>query len=255
MDSEGEGTGVQRRYARAPIVEAVINIQVRYAEGSFDALLSAADKAFGATLPRKQDIRMVSLSIEANQSGIRSSNEFGGRAGIKFTNDASDRVLQIRQEGFAYSHLAPYTSWEIFSGEARPLWQRFLDSCQPDRVVRLAPRYINRLKLPQGAIRLEDYLNFHPAMPEQFGPMQGFMSQVQLPQTSVGQDAVALVTVASEPSTDQGFQAVVLDIDAFQVVDLPPSDHGVWAQLERLRDKKNELFEAALTDHMKGLIA
>jgi len=254
MPGEAAPPAGRRIYRNAPIVEAVINIQVRFPEGQFERLLPSGDSAFSGDFPQKQEMRLLRMDFQFGPDGLKTKSppmDKGPPAGLKFSSAANDRVLQLRQEGFAYSHMAPYTNWEVFSGEARPLWQRFIDVFQPERVTRLAARYINRLRLPPGEIRLQDYMHFYPETPPAFGSIQGLMAQVQLPQPSVGQKALALLTLASEPSADPAFQPMVLDIDVFEMVDLSPTDPVVWHQLEALRDKKNELFEAALTERMK----
>lgn len=248
----GERVLHRQPYAHPPIVEAVINIQVRYPAGRVESLLLAGETAFAPDFARKQQLQVLNFNISADQAGsVSGGAPAQNLLGSKFSNDANSRIFQLRQEGFAYSHLEPYTTWEDLRGDAEPLWRRFRDVCQPERVTRLAAKYVNRLKLGPGAIPLGEYLNFYPESPDSFGPIQAFVSQVQLPQPMVGTKALALVTVASEQNSDPRVTSLVLDIDVFEEVDLAPDDPQIWQKLERMRDAKNEIFEAALTTTMK----
>jgi uncharacterized protein (TIGR04255 family) len=45
----------------------------------------------------------------------------------------------------------------------------------------------------------------------------------------------------------------VLDIDVFRTVDIPQTDPELWDLFEQLRKKKNEVFEACITEEARRL--
>jgi uncharacterized protein (TIGR04255 family) len=47
--------------------------------------------------------------------------------------------------------------------------------------------------------------------------------------------------------------SLVLDIDVFRTVDIPQTDPELWNLFEQLRKKKNEVFEACITDAARRL--
>ena len=161
----------------------------------------------------------------------------------------------LQQHSFSYSHLAPYTQWELFSSECKKLWRLFLDRGKPVQVTRLGVRNINRLKLPPGDIELSEYLNFAPDFPGVFGTVGDVLMRIRGPQLAVGPGGRAIVTLASEHSEAKDHQPVVLDIDIIVESRWSPDEVALWDQLERLRERKNELFEACITDATRKLFA
>lgn len=239
-----------RRYPNPPIVEAVINLHVTFPGGDVEPSLARAAKTF-ADFGRAQDLNVVDLNVQEGKDGQIRSDTVKKRFGLKFSNEANDRILQIRSEGFAYSHMSPYATWETFSTEARALWDLFADDCSPVQVTRIAIRYINRLKLPFAVLELADYLKFYPEVPASLGIIEGVLCRVQLPQPKVSPKSSALVTLATEPSVDANIQSLVLDIDVFDHVAMSPNDPRIWDSLLNMRDIKNHIFEESLTDKMK----
>lgn len=240
-------------YRNAPIVEAIISINVTLPDGSAETAMEVAEKTFAHRFPRSQALRRFNVQVKAEAARETTGSFSHGPGGWKFTSENDARVLQILPEMFVYSHLQPYTSWRTFSNEARELWQAYLDAVQPHKVVRIELRYINRLRLPQ-EFELNAYLNYFPATPEAFGALRGLVTQVQLPQPGIAPDAVALVTIASEPSSDPTGSAMALDIDIFSTLAMAASDPRIWQTLDDFRMRKNRLFEAAITDKLKEAI-
>jgi uncharacterized protein (TIGR04255 family) len=73
-----------------------------------------------------------------------------------------------------------------------------------------------------------------------------------------GHKAVARITSATAAPPSAGISSILLDIDAYRQVDLTLSDEGasntLWSVLDDLRDAKNFVFEACITDATRGLI-
>lgn len=242
-------------YSRAPIVEAVIDIQVERPGDSSSAaadILAYADAVSGS-FPNRLPIRLMNVSVSADAAGQLTNTAEQSGVGWRVANEKNDRVLQIQSHAFTYSHMPPYTKWEVFRGEAEPLWTRYVEFCRPTKVRRIAVRYINRLKLPIGRFELSEYLSFSPDVPKTFSPLQAFLMQVQLAQPDIAPTAKSVITAATEVPSEP-YTPVVLDFDVFLEVDLAANDPQIWTYLQVLRDKKNELFEGSITPRMKEMI-
>lgn len=232
-------------YPKAPVVEAVIDIQVRLGEGG-DECVTRLSEELGGRFPQKNEMHLVEMELRPDGTSVQ-RNAIGWR----LTNVKGDRVLQVRRQGFTYSHMSPYTHWSVFSGEARSLWAEFVQSCSPDLITRVAVRYINRLKLPRGPVKLEDYLAVYPMLPSVYEPVQGLLLQVQGRHEAIDPFCKSVVTIASEQSSEPAFQPMLLDIDVSVEKELKPTENECWNLLERLRVRKNELFEAAITSKLR----
>ena len=59
-------------------------------------------------------------------------------------------MAQFRVDGFTFSKMVPYTSWEEVFAEALRLWRVYVQVASPRQVARIAVRYINRMRVPGG---------------------------------------------------------------------------------------------------------
>ncbi|MGH2516962.1 MAG: TIGR04255 family protein, partial [Ktedonobacterales bacterium] len=55
------------------------------------------------------------------------------------------------------------------------------------------------------------------------------------------------------PQTDPAIFPVILDFDLFREQEWVSDDEGIWQFLEQLRERKNTLFEASITDAARKL--
>jgi uncharacterized protein (TIGR04255 family) len=63
-----------------------------------------------------------------------------------------------------------------------------------------------------------------------------------------------ILNQALVPPPHPNMASVLLDIDLFREVDVPANEDDLWTFFERLRQRKNEIFEACITEPMKELI-
>jgi uncharacterized protein (TIGR04255 family) len=82
--------------------------------------------------------------------------------------------------------------------------------------------------------------------------MTGFIMQVQVPQLDI--ESMLTVNQAVVPPPRQGVLSVALDLDLFRVVQWNPNDDElVWGFFDKLRERKNEAFEASITNSTREL--
>ena len=75
---------------------------------------------------------------------------------------------------------------------------------------------------------------------------------VQMPQPDL--DCMAVINQALSEPVKAGHISVILDIDIFRLGIESWQDSDVWSFLDKLRDRKNEIFECCITDRTRGLI-
>lgn len=245
----------ERPYPNAPIIEAVIDLHIEYPAADAIETLRKFAETISPSFPRMEPLHEIRVQIDGELDGQASKTTHAQQTGWRLFNADGDRILVLQRVAFTYSHSAPYTRWEIFGAECEQLWRRFVDLCKPIRVTRLAARNINLLKLPAGQIDLTDYLNIGPELPDSLGVVSGVVLQVQIPQPSVSLRGHSTVTLASQQSNATDHQPMILDIDMFEEGDWSPADPVMWQQLERLRHRKNDIFEACVTDKTRRLFA
>jgi uncharacterized protein (TIGR04255 family) len=244
-----------QHYARAPIAEAVIDLNVSFGEVPSIEKIEQFARQFKTDFPQMQRINALSMAVgHDGQNGAISSNTSSSPLGVRMTNAKGDRVLQIRRQGFSYSHLQPYSEWETFSGDMKPLWERYVGEFAPTAVTRLAVRYINRITVPQG-VNLDDYLNVTPRLLGSVCPeVEGYFLQLVLPQPDLGEEWKAIINTGLEAAPSPDVMSVLLDIDLFCASTAGVKDSEVWPILNQLRQRKNDIFEAAITDEVRRMI-
>lgn len=244
----------KRLYKRAPIIEAVIDLNLKWKEPPKSDVLGACRTKLAENFPTQNPIHTVHMGM-ARQPDDGNFRFTSGQkeVGLKLTSKANDRVVQITHRTFTYSHLAPYTRWELFRDEARSVWNAFLDTCTPEAVTRIAVRYINRIVVPEPVFELYDYFHLYPRLPEDVPQdVSGYLLQLQMPQNDIG--SLAVINMAMDISKAPTEIAILLDLDVFSPADEQPKSETIWSRLEQLRDRKDLLFEACITDKTRSLI-
>ena len=154
----------------------------------------------------------------------------------------------------AYSHMPPYTNWENFVEEMRPLWDAYVQTLKVVAVTRLAVRFINRLQIATG-VDIDEYVRLGPRIPAEVSKeFVGYFMQLVLPVSDLGPEFRTIVNTGVEPGTSPSASALVLDIDVFCEKRISIDGDGLWKTLERLRAHKNKVFEASITDKVREMI-
>lgn len=239
-------------YAHPPITEAVLDLRVDELDVDASVLLEVV-KAF----PEFQEIKdlqhvtgELELTLEDKTAKAHASSRFIGFAA---SNTQHTRVLQVRKNGFALSHLAPYQSWEALECDAQRYWKRFRDTLSPS-VVRMATRYINRFDLPSsGRLDFADYFETIPRIPKALDTgLAGFFMQLILPQPDLGAMAIVNQAMAQPPNPETS--SLILDIDLFIENGVPQDEETLWDKFGDLRTRKNKIFEDCLKETAREVI-
>lgn len=228
--------------SRAPVVEGLIDLRVERSQFvTLDALKGCAD-GLAADFPAREELRQFMGQFSFSPEGGPS---FAAQApapiGLRLRSSDGRWVVQFRLDGFTISRLEPYTSWDELTKRAKDLWSKYASVAQPQKIERVAARYINRIPLPQGEPFDKIFnttFNIAAALPQ---AVAGFLLRVVIPFESEG--AMAIVTQAlPENSHDCTF-----DLDAFAMLPAGFSEPEAWSKLEQLRHVKNRLFFESLT--------
>jgi uncharacterized protein (TIGR04255 family) len=248
-------------YSRAPITEAIIDLRIVPAQGFSVESLVPIREAVADRYPIQEEEQLQYQQMSFVGTDLLQTGGGHQINGFRFVSEDKREIFYTRLDGFAFSTKAPYDRWESFRDEARSLWNLYSSVAMPEGVTRAAMRYINRIDVPgAGAgIRLEDYLRTYPEFSVDFPEasfMNNFFMQLQLWQQDLG--CWLIINEAPDVSPEEGTLSVRLDLDLFREQYEEPwpvdDDTMVWEFLERLHDRKNEVFEASITNRTRRLI-
>ena len=237
-------------YAHPPIVEAVLDIQVELPVGTSLADLERCQRKIRKDYPTQKTVQQVSGEVTLGTSVTTStSSEF---TGYVFSSSDGKQLFQAKRTSFTHNRLAPYLGWDGFFGESQRLWEEYRRVLRPNRVTRLALRYINRFDIPFPAVKLEDYFRTYLEVARDLPQtLAGFFLQFHLPLPDE-KATVAITKTLVEPVVP-GSTSVLLDLDLYRTDELP-TDFDIWPLFDALRLCKNRVFEACITDTCRELI-
>lgn len=240
-------------YSRAPITEAIVDIKVILSETlSADKILEIHPHIL-EHFPTTEPLYVDSLTVQAGPDiQVQTSRQHNG---FLFRSADGKRIFQATLQGFTFNLLAPYTSWEEFSSDARYLWGIYKDICKPASVTRVAVRYINQINIPvKGQIELREYLKIVPEVTPDLPQknLSSFFMQLQIPQEDLNCMLVINETLTLPPSPE--FISIILDIDLFRQQFWKSDDEDIWSFLTQLRDRKNLIFRKSITEKTEELI-
>jgi uncharacterized protein (TIGR04255 family) len=239
------------QYERAPITEALIDIRVQVPDVFNTVALERVYDLVRDHYPVKQKRLFL---VEGR---ISAGDEVGASAtqkpwGFAFVSEDAKQVFQARLDGFTFSRLRPYGTWNDLRDEARRLWGLYRSVSNPPKILRVAVRYINQIDIPQSGIEYKDYFRTVPEVsPDLPQRLSGFFMQLQFPQDDFGGQLV-LTQTAITPATPST-TSVILDLDVSKDGADIATDDEAWRLLEILRNRKNEFFEGCITDRARQL--
>lgn len=241
---------VQRHYQKPPITEAIIDLRVELPPASNVIELNKAHGGEEVTYPT---VEQLYAAFGQMQIGPQVSATAGSQhIGYLFRSGEGRQIYQARLDGFTMSRLAPYENWESLRDEARRLWDIYRSVANPSKVSRVAVRYINRIDIPLPLKDFKDYLRTAPEVsPDLPQGLAGYFMQLTIPLEDI--TSLALINETIIEPASQNVVSVVLDIDIFRNAELPADEEGIWAFFGELRNRKNDVFEACITDEAREL--
>jgi uncharacterized protein (TIGR04255 family) len=241
-------------YNKPPIIEAVI--EFRFAT---PVPFSEADKAAKRALsyyPVDQTDFEFQTQMEAASGRVLSTKQ--AAVGRRLSSSDRAEVLLIGTQALLFAQLAPYPGWDVFFNRVMRDYDRVKESLGHREFARVGVRYINRLDIPTKL----------SAPPPEGSPTQ-FLN-LGIPTIPIGGDRPKAYTFQIDKSLDEytlltlisatveplvpNTWALVLDLDLGRTVEIPKRDDELWAMIEQLRDLKNQVFEACITDATRKLI-
>lgn len=230
------------RLSLAPVVEGLIDIHVEPGQyATLEGLKACAD-ALAAEFPSSEELRRLTGQFSISPEGGPTFAAQGpAPIGIMLRSADGLWAAQFRIDGFTVSRLEPYTSWNDLKARAMLLWAKYSAAVRPQKIVRIATRFINRIALPPGESFDKTFnttFNIAAALPQ---AVASFLFRVVIPFPN--ESAVAIVTQALPENS----QDCIFDLDAFALIPEGISESDAWAKIEQLRSVKNRLFFESLT--------
>lgn len=236
--------------------------------------LNAVDLAIGLArqtdferlYPERQEIPSQNFSFAVSSDTPPLVGEGAMIEGFRYISADRRRILQVRPSMMAFSSLCEpetehrYKDWQTFFLLVQDVWQMYRNVARPIQVTRIGMRYVNRFAVPAQRFEIKEYFTTYP--PELNGghlphhDIRNFVFQMVMPQPDI--NAVAILTqIAPVAGVPEGTTGLVLDIDLFRdglSLALTDDDASLWDVVEELHQRRNNVFEACITEKTRELI-
>ena len=231
--------------SKAPINEALVDIRVQVPPGIDIQRLENFHSQLSSDYPQSKKRHKWEGRVEFKEDGTPTTQSIDIIDGYLFTSQDNLQVVQFRLDGFTFSRLKPYETWERLRDESKRLWDLY-KTIEPTAITRIAVRYINVFDVPL-PVNIKDYFTMPPGIPDvqdmSFSPAS-FLSRVVLKEPS---DISCVITQALDRPQNAVAARLILDIDVFKRADLD-KNVDIWGALEGLRRIKNEVFFRSITE-------
>lgn len=233
----------------APIVEAVIEVRAR-AECAWEE--SLVSEQLKPKLPDYPDVASQNEFRQEFKLGLGQPPEARqhdlGWKGLRFQSADKRHVAQFNRDGFVFSRLQPYESWEQLRNEGMRLWRIHADLARPTEVQRIGLRYINRIVLPVQEDKFKDYIQPHAETPSGLDlPFLGFfhLDTLAVPDYPYTINVVRTI----QPPQDAHAQGIrlILDIDVFTTQPVELRQELLETRMAEMRWLKNKVFYGSIT--------
>lgn len=231
---------------RAPIVEAVIEIRARATQVLEESSLRSAleTRLNGYEFQHSLRVYQGEVMIEGGKPPSQKVSDLGW-IGIQFRSSDGKHIAQFKRDGFVFSRLEPYDTWEQLFGESQRLWPIYKELARPTDMQRVGLRYINRVKIPHGELHFEDFIQPAPSAPRELDlPFNGFMHYDTL---TVPDHPYAINVIRTIQRPSGGTDALILDIDVFTTQEDSLDDDLIGRRLLEMRWLKNKVFFGSIT--------
>ena len=162
-------------------------------------------------------------------------------------------LIIIFPKSIVVSQLAPYPGWDTFFERFVRDWKLLKRVLDFQTIQRLGVRYINRIDIPCNTptIEHEEYLNIYPKVTDKFGSLAEYAVQAKV----FMQDLECMLTINSAvvPAPILNHASFVVDQDIAREINVPQKDDDIFALIEKIRVRKNEVFESCVTDRARAL--
>lgn len=242
-----------RKYRKPPAIEAVCEFRVAEEISLDNPLISDFGKNVEKIFPSREE-RFVAEIGFAEAKGEKAQEAKMIKRIIFFSQDKLT-FAQIDAHFLSVNSLKPYCGWTSFVPKIEQALKEAVILGIVKTVTRIGIRYVNKIELPVGNIRMSDYFLSPVVVPPPAmanSPWNGFYIAIQT--KFQGTNDGCSLQFATVPSDQKGHAAFVLDVDYYNDVKSGSSVDNIIQWLKEAHTKvRDEIFEKCITDKTREL--
>lgn len=234
-----------------PIIEAILDIDCDM-PGDFkvSACIDSTMQIYQDRYPklRKRYLHQHEFRVAERDQPATPADATVNLQGLLLADGERKQLVQVRQGGFSFNRLQPYTTLDDYLPEIERTWGLFADHFHPVQIQRVKLRYVNRISIPldsEEKASLDDYFTVGPRLPgDNALEFVSFLQHHQVVERETGN--MGKIVLASQAVSD-GRLPVVFDIEVMRPTPSETDWSGIKSTLIALRSLKNQIFHNSLT--------
>lgn len=199
----------KRKYKYPPVQEALCEIFFTGSEWD-NAIPGSFYEEIKAEFPQKTQLKQFGVEVNiADKERLAKFSENEDR--IQFRKPDGSQIIQLARDLLVINQLRPYPQFEAWLPVIEKKLDLYMRLVKPKGIVKTGVRYINRIVIPKREVRMEDYFNLYPQLPEGLSKRHGpFMMRLELPPKYASHQLV--ITFATAPADTPDSIAFALDL-------------------------------------------
>lgn len=239
-------------YSTPPITEAVIGIN--FTSPIDPELLLKLNQRFDSHYPHHQPLQNFNVKLAFGNSTDNSHPRIDTDSLVGHRRSSADmtQLVVFFPTMLVVSQLAPYPGWTAFFNRFVRDWEIWKKVIDFHRISRVGVRYINRIDIPvNDSLDYAQYLNLYPRLPIEIGSLSAYAVQTVSLIEDIGSKLTMNTAVIESPILNH--TSFLLDQDIAKEIDPPQRDEAIYALLGEIRNRKNAIFEACITERAREL--
>ncbi len=238
-----------------PVQEAVLDLRFNLIDSDGSREINSFYSKISNDFPIKKERIQLNLSAkfgdtqEKGQGTLAASHKSDG---LIINSKDQKTAIQVGSNFFSFHILKPYRQWPAILEESKSLWETFYKGCKTMQLNRIALRYINRIVKSDESLKFDPakHLKLIPSIPDGINySLDNYFMQLNLANHDRSINAIINEKVGRESNQHVD---IVLDIDVFKLYQNKVGDAGLWDDVVRLREFKNEIFFNSITTETRN---
>ncbi|MEK7572688.1 MAG: TIGR04255 family protein [Patescibacteria group bacterium] len=244
-----------KTYRNPPIIEAVCEFRFELSGKPSEKQIATFYEKIKSSFPvsKKGKVGSIELKVESDKSSGK--NQMTHKENFYDFDQyfSQDEKYSVQLDGGRVSihRIKPYISWTDFSPLIKLVYNSYIKSFTPIKVIRIGLRYVNGINFPAEQFIFSDYFNVKFSFPSLVEKNQKSIFIGSVFEQEKGRDAIK-VQLVEKQGTQVSERAFVLDFDYFLTTPFITSDK-VEKWIEEAHNNLEEVFESVVSDKTRIL--
>jgi uncharacterized protein (TIGR04255 family) len=238
-------------YNNAPIIVVILQFRYDKIEDFNIEKIKVIAKKINKRFPNTEPQIVQGITIDNNDKETTVSLDEKRIDGIRISSKDKLEYFTITKEVFTFQSNKKYLGWEDIIDSIREFWTMFSSEFNIHILNRISLRYVNKINLPQDVKELTKYFTTYLKDDKNTYNISNF--QFRFSSFDKENNFTIHIGHALEKQIGEAIP-YLFDIDVIYPLKIKNKTEVIWPIFEKLRVKKNQIFNDGITEDTKKLI-